>query len=52
MQKTSADKNVGENGAILERSGTKSLVGLVQQTGMSVLSPQIQQNFCIFIHVS
>jgi hypothetical protein len=46
------DKNLGENGATLERSGTKSLVGLAKQTGISALSPQVTQNFCIFIHIS
>jgi hypothetical protein len=43
---------MGENGATLERSGTKSLVGLAQQTAISVLSPQIRQNFLIFIRIS
>lgn len=44
------NKNVGENCATLESSETKSLVGLAQQTGMSVLSPQIQQ-ISVFLFV-
>jgi hypothetical protein len=45
------DKNVSENGATLERSETKSLVGLAQQTSVSVLSPQIHTTKVLYFYL-